>query len=94
MQVFIDVLIIFISCLTLAYIVLIHITMETTKQQKGEIKMKLCEICEQGKIETAATTTRFIEHVFGNTDSRNVALCEECAEQCDAYEIAVEDERS
>jgi hypothetical protein len=48
--------------------------------------MKLCEMCQEVRIETPATTRRWIEKAFGTVDDRWVDLCDECAAHCDEYE--------
>lgn len=42
-----------------------------------------CEICEQSGQQNMATTSRYTEHAFGNTESRNVYLCGICAAKID-----------
>jgi protein-arginine kinase activator protein McsA len=46
---------------------------------------QFCENCAMSGIESLATELIYTNNAFGNTDSRDVHLCHECAEQWSAY---------
>lgn len=57
--------------------------------------MEKCHACQMAMSEeesAEATTTRWIEHAWGNAESYDVPLCEECAKNHDDYLVAIKDE--